>query len=433
MLSNSLLRSSFLALALIHNTFAQSYLNVTDPTQRAALALDALQSWYNPSTGLWETTGWWNSANIMTVIGDFADAHPENDTLQTLARNVFATTLLKAPAKNPNPGVEDRHSDGKPSSTIWGPWESGFKKYLDPATGEPHTVYPTNWHTVSITPTAVNISAPKASDWLDGFYDDDLWWALAWINAYDVTFNTPYLTLAEDIFLAVARTWGTYCFGGGIYWSHERNYVNAIANELFFSTAAHLANRVEFKKQAVYREWAERSLDWFLQSGMLNEKGTINDGLTKDCKNNGQPTWSYNQGVILGGLVELQKASPSPKNQYIALASHIANAALAKLSDYKGVIHDECEPNCGADGTQFKGVLMRNLVDLQGVGKGDFRKAINANANSIWENDRTALENGLNVFSVDWAGPFIQPANASTQSSAMEALVGAVVVPCPNC
>jgi len=433
MLSNSLLRSSFLALALIPNTFAQSYLNVTDPTQRAALALDALQSWYNPSTGLWETTGWWNGANILTVIGDFADAHPENGTLQTLARNVFATTLLKAPAKNPNPGVEDRQSGGKASSTVWGPWGSEYKKYLDPATGEPHTVYPTNWHTVSITPAAVNISAPKASDWLDGFYDDDLWWALAWINAYDVTFNSPYLILAEDIFLAVARTWGTYCFGGGIYWSHERNYVNAIANELFFSTAAHLANRVEFKKQAVYREWAERSLDWFLQSGMLNAKGTINDGLTRDCKNNGQTTWSYNQGVILGGLVELQKASPSPKNQYIALASHIANAALAELSDNNGVIHDECEPNCGADGTQFKGVLMRNLVDLQGAGKDDFRKAINANANSIWENDRIALDNGLNIFSVDWAGPFIQPANASTQSSAMEALVGAVVVPCSNC
>lgn len=429
MLPNSLLWSSFLTLALIPDTFAQSYLNITDPTQRAALALDALQFWYNTGTGLWETTGWWNSANIMTMIGDFANAEPDNGTLQTLVSNVFANTLLKAPAKNPNPGIEDR----RPSSTTWGPWGSGYRKYLEPDTGEPHSVYPANWLTVSMAPAAVNGSAPKASDWLDGYYDDDLWWALAWINAYDVTFNPPYLTLAEDIFLAVARTWGTYCFGGGIYWSHERNYVNAIANELFFSTAAHLANRVEFRKQIVYREWAEKSLDWFLQSGMLNDQGTINDGLTPECRNNGQTTWSYNQGVILGGLVELQRASPSPKNQYIALASHIANAALDELSDAKGVIHDDCEPNCGADGTQFKGIFMRNLVQLQGAGKDDFRKAINANADSIWNNDRCALDNGFNVFSVDWAGPFIQPANASTQSSAMEALVGAVVVPCHSC
>ncbi|KAA8621538.1 glycosyl hydrolase [Pyrenophora tritici-repentis] len=451
MLSKSLLWSSFL-LALIPNTFAQSDSNVTNPTQRVTLALDALQSWYNPNTGLWETTGWWNGANVMTVIGNFANADPENNTLQTLARNVFATTLVKAPGKNPNPGIEDRGAEEKPSSTGWGHWGQGrwgkgnwgqgrwgawggeYKKYKDPNTGEPHTSYPTNWYTVSIAPAAVvNSSAPNASDWLDGYYDDDLWWALAWINAYDVTFNTPYLKLAEDIFLAVARTWGTYCFEGGIYWSHEKNYVNAIANELFFSTAAHLATRVEFQKQAVYREWAEKSLEWFLQTGMLNQKGTINDGLTKDCKNNGQTTWSYNQGVILGGLLELQKASPDPKNQYIALASHIANAALIELSDQQGVIHDECEPNCGADGTQFKGIFMRNLVELQGAGKDDFRKAINANADSIWKNDRGVLVNGLNVFSVDWAGPFVQPANASTQSSAMEALIGAVLVPCRNC
>ncbi|RMZ70725.1 glycosyl hydrolase [Pyrenophora seminiperda CCB06] len=435
MLSNSLLRSSFLALTLSPNIFAQSHLDITDATQRATLALDALQAWYNPSTGLWETTGWWNSANIMTLIGDFANAHPDNSTLQALARNVFATTLLKAPAKNPNPGIEDYDSHGKqPGSTGWA---SAYTKYLDPGTWEPHTVYPTSWQTASITPVAaVNSSAPSASDWLDGYYDDDLWWALAWITAYDVTFHTPYLTLAEDIFLAVARTWGTPCFGGGIYWSHSKTYVNAIANSLFFSTAAHLANRVPFQRQASYRSWAERSLDWFLRTGMLNDKGTINDGLTGDCRNNGGTTWSYNQGVILGGLVQLQRAAApsSPGKQYVALAEHIANAALAELSDTNGVLHDECEPDCGADGTQFKGIFVRNLVALQGAvaggGKDGFRRAINANARSIWDNNRVVSEGrGWNLFSVNWAGPFVGWANASTQSSAMEALVGAVVVP----
>ena len=31
---------------------------------------------------------------------------------------------------------------------------------------------------------------------------------------------------------------------------------------------------------------AQDSLKWFVNSGMINERGTINDGLTDDCKNN---------------------------------------------------------------------------------------------------------------------------------------------------
>ena len=47
-------------------------------------------------------------------------------------------------------------------------------------------------------------------NFLNEFYDDEGWWALAWINAYDVTSEGAYLALAEDIFIAVSRTW-EYC------------------------------------------------------------------------------------------------------------------------------------------------------------------------------------------------------------------------------
>lgn len=40
---------------------------------------------------------------------------------------------------------------------------------------------------------------------------------------------------------------------------------------------------------------------------MINSESLINDGLTSDCKNNGGLTWTYNQGVILGGLANLHK------------------------------------------------------------------------------------------------------------------------------
>jgi len=54
-----------------------------------------------------------------------------------------------------------------------------------------------------------------------------------------------------------------------------------------------------------YRAWALREWEWLRASGMIGPSGLINDGLTADCANNGGTTWTYNQGVILGGLAAL--------------------------------------------------------------------------------------------------------------------------------
>lgn len=142
--------------------------------------------------------------------------------------------------------------------------------------------------------------------------------------------------------------------------------------------------------------------------------------LTSFCLQN---TWSYNQGVILGGLVELNRAAPN--STYLPLAAKIAKAAIDELSDDDGVIHDTCEPNCGGDGSQFKGIFTRNLQLLHAAAPdAAYIKTIQVNANSIWENDR---DDG-NRLSINWAGPFVAPANASTHSSAMDALVAAITV-----
>jgi len=134
--------------------------------------------------------------------------------------------------------------------------------------------------------------------------------------------------------------------------------------------------------------------------------------------------WSYNQGVVLGGLVELNKAAPN--DTYLESANTIAKAAIETLTDSNKVLHDSCEPNnCEPDATQFKGVFMRNLEMLQRVSPHDiYKEVIISSANSIWENDR----NGQGQLGVDWAGPLHNPADASTHSSAFEALVAAISV-----
>ena len=78
---------------------------------------------------------------------------------------------------------------------------------------------------------------------LNKYYDDEGWWALAWIDAYDLTHEKRYLAMSQSIFDDMAGGWDEACCGG-IWWSKDRKYKNEIANELFLSVAAHLANRV---------------------------------------------------------------------------------------------------------------------------------------------------------------------------------------------
>ncbi|KAH8676604.1 glycoside hydrolase family 76 protein [Tricladium varicosporioides] len=386
MLSASFVRWLSIVLSLTPVTLSAP----TTSSTEAELALNYLQSkWYNRTSGLWDSTGWWNSGNCLTAIGDLAAI---DSTVTGTAQDVFANTLVQAQKYNlqqlkvitPQFNME----------TFQGP-------------NFPDTVQ------------AVAVVNPKG--FLNGYYDDEGWWALGWIQAYDVTKNQQYLQTAVDIFNDMHASPTTPC--GGIWWDKAHTYVNAIANELYLSVGAHLANRVASNK-TFYLTTAQNQYNWLIKSGMINSKNTINDGLTTGCVNNGGTVWSYNQGVILGALTELSTATGN--SSYRTLATNIANAAITALSDSNGILHDPCEPNCGADGAQFKGIFMRNLQILQKAAPNQsWVKFLVANGASIWAYDRNT---GTNALSVVWSGPFVKPANASTQSSALDALIAAQAV-----
>jgi predicted alpha-1,6-mannanase (GH76 family) len=87
-------------------------------------------------------------------------------------------------------------------------------------------------------------------------------------------------------------------------------------------------------------------------------------------------------------------------------------------------MHDVCEPNCGADGVQFKGIFVRNLVHLYSVTpQVKYKAFLTTNANSIWEKSQGP---GYQFGQV-WSGPF-DAGNAGSQSSALDALIGAAVI-----
>ncbi len=255
------------------------------------------------------------------------------------------------------------------------------------------------------------------------YYDDDGWWALAWIAAFDLTGEMTYLDLARTLFAGMAAGWDDVC-GGGLWWTRKKKYKNAIPNELFLLIAGRLHQRTAGAGHG-YLDWALREWQWFRASGLIGPAGLVNDGLTADCANNGRTTWTYNQGVLIGGLVVLHEITG--EGAYLGQAEAIAAAALRDLTVPPGILTEPEEQRAMGrrdDMAQFKGIFVRNLYELyRQAPRAEYRDFILANAASLWRHSR----NQRNQVGLAWAGPFDR-ADATRQGSALDALNAAVGV-----
>jgi predicted alpha-1,6-mannanase (GH76 family) len=329
------------------------YHAMPDYAARAAAGVRELQHWYVRHTGVWNTTGWWQSANALTVMTRFIQ----------------------------HTGDERHHRD----------IEHTFKH------------------------------AQRAhANFINMYYDDCGWWGLAWVDAYDLTGEPRYLDAARAIFANNQGAWDGTC-GGGVWWNTERTYKNAITNELFFTLAALLHQRTPGDTE--YLSWAQRGWQWIVDRALIGPDHLINDGLTNACVNNNGTTWTYNQGVVLGGLAALFDITGD--REYLTHGEFIADATLSRLANAQGILTEPCEPtSCNSDQSQFKGIFARHLYEFyRRSRKRQYRDFLLVNADSIWDNNR----NERDQFGLRWGGPF-DSADASRQSSALQVLVAAAAI-----
>ncbi|MHB1701378.1 MAG: glycoside hydrolase family 76 protein [Acidobacteriaceae bacterium] len=362
------------------------------PGRRAGVAAAAAQRFYHPATGLFCTPSgncWWWSANELTALIDYSRQMKSTGALADIA-----TTYTAA-------------------------------RYLGPQKG-------------AIGP------------FLDTWNDDDGWWGLAWVDAYDYAkiYDPPhagrYLTLAENIFDYMAGQWDATSCGGGLWQNQKPSHTkDAIANELFLSLAASLYRR---DANPTYRDWALREWTWFSATAMVNSNHLVVDHLAPPtsthpapCTPQGDRFWTYNQGVILGGLTNLYQIirTTHPELARIALAeaNKIAdcvtdkncggNTAISKfpLIDSRGILTEACgtNPCTYAPSYQFKGAFIRNLAQLNEI-TGKYTGFLAANALSVWTEDRNS--NNLFGFYWDTPPPFYLPVGGepALQGAALDAL-----------
>lgn len=205
-----------------------------------------------------------------------------------------------------------------------------------------------------------------------------------------------------------------------------------VVAELYIQLGAAISNRVGLDQRDVYLGPAKDAWNWFSKSGVIGSDHLIRDGVdANSCQPNGD-TYTYNQGVILGGLVELWRATGE-----LAWIDHAEEIAMAvtkpgsKMQDKDGILADGCDQNKSCqginDGTQFKGVFARNLKQLHAVRPSDqYKTFLERNARSIWQKD-LHLDNGNCLNGVLWGGPYVA-ASASSQSSALDCLNAAQAV-----
>ena len=107
-----------------------------------------------------------------------------------------------------------------------------------------------------------------------------------------------------------ATGWDDTC-GGGVWWNTTGSTRTRSPTSCSSTLAARLHQRVPGGGE--YLAWAQREWDWFSARGMIGAGGLVNDGLTAACENNGGVTWTYNQGVVLGGLAALHEITGEPR------------------------------------------------------------------------------------------------------------------------
>jgi predicted alpha-1,6-mannanase (GH76 family) len=265
----------------------------------------------------------------------------------------------------------------------------------------------------------------SAGKFENGSNDDTAWWALAWLQAYDLTHVSAYLSMAETDANYIHQDWDSAC-GGGVWWHRSpRAYKNAISNELFLQLAAWLHN--DIPGDTKYLRWANAEWSWLDRSGMINNSDLVNDGLDDSCANNAGVTWTYNQGVILAGLAQLYQATGN--QALLSQGERMATAAIRQLAVH-GVLAEPCEHSaCAAmldnNTVAFKGIFVGDLKMLAVTARtSQFNAFFVRQAESIEALDTSDyLQHGM-----FWVGPVADVSSAS-EASALNALVASLDLP----
>lgn len=256
-------------------------------------------------------------------------------------------------------------------------------------------------------------------------FEDESWYGNDWIPAF---------AHRSRVFWELAsKGWDTKLCGGGMIWNPRlAPYKNAITNQLFISASIGMylhfpgdqntspfdndshSNATEAAPGHMTIEWdahdpifwraAQAAHDWLSTSNMTNSQGLYADGFhisghtdggnNTKCDQRDEMVYTYNQGVILSGLLGLFRTTgrESYLHEGHALIENVIRATGWDLDRNRpvedigrllpgqlppwrglgraGVLEDACDVSgrCSQDAQTFKGIWMHHFAAFCGAG-----------------------------------------------------------------
>lgn len=264
----------------------------------------------------------------------------------------------------------------------------------------------------------------NGNTYLNEYYDDMEWEALACLRAFGLTHDPAYKATAALLWTDIKTGWNEQQ-GGGIAWRKTQlGFKNTPAN----APAAILAARLyQLDKNPADLAWAQKIYEWEKKTLVDPATGLVWDGVNGkgDGQTNRTSRHTYNQGVFIGAGLELYRAT----RQASYLADAIRTAGYV-LTDPQlapgGILKDEG----GRDGGLFKGILVRYLTLLatepavSAANRAGYVGFLKLNGESLY---RQATSRPHYLFNTGWTSLPAGPVDSSTEMSGVmlsEALAG---------
>ena len=255
-------------------------------------------------------------------------------------------------------------------------WSPSDKYYLQSNTATDWAQYWPNAHALDIltdgylrtssasyktkmTDLLAGVYAKNGNTWINFYYDDMEWMALANLRAYAATNDVAFKNVTDVLWADIKNGWSD-ALGGGIWWRKDNSSKNTPSN----LPAAILAARLyEAFNNADDLNWAKKIYDWEKNTLYESTSGLVYDNIASDGTKNTSWKFTYNQGTFIGAALELYKITKDVNylNDAIKAADYTLNSGFYTSN---GILKDEG----GGDGGLFKGVFVRyfNRLIIEG-------------------------------------------------------------------
>lgn len=209
------------------------------------------------------------------------------------------------------------------------------------------------------------------------------------------TSNVTYFKLAQNAWSHMLGGWNERC-GGGIQASTTDPSKVTYTNIVFAYLSAELYT---MSNNQTYKEWADKTYNWLVSSGLVKSNFQILGGIVgNNCNNISHDEHSDNPGLLMGTLASLYQTTPN-NTDYLNRLSNLVKSSLQRFTIAGVLFEFQCQGSkngCPLDTKWAQGLYLHGLTEAyRRVATADYKQqiinALEAYASSIGVINKTTL------------------------------------------